>query len=64
MAPGGISPCREYASATLGEGGDLYIHGAVRLTERHANPYADLDYDQDVPTFWILGSREWDLLGD
>jgi len=35
-APGGISPCREYASAALGEGGGLCIYGAVRPTEDHA----------------------------
>ena len=62
-ASGSISPCREYASATLGEGG-LYIYGAVRPTEDHANTHVDLVYDQDVPAFWLLSSRERDLLGD
>ena len=63
-APGGISPCREYASAALGEGGGLYIYGAVRLTEKHANTCADLDYDQEVSAIWVLGSRERSFLGD
>ncbi len=45
MAPGSISPCREYASATLGEGGGLYLYGAVHLTEGHADACTDLYYD-------------------
>jgi hypothetical protein len=28
-AASGISSCREYASATLGEIGDIYIYGTV-----------------------------------
>jgi len=63
-APGVISPCREYASTALGEGGGLCIYGAVRLTEDHDNSSADLYYDQEVPAFWPLGSRERNLLGD
>ena len=63
-APGVLSPCREYASAALGERGGLYIYGAVRLTEDYANACADLDYDQDAPELWLLGSRERGHLGD
>jgi hypothetical protein len=62
-APGGISPCREYASATLGEGGGLYRNGAVRLTENHAHACTDLNYDQGVSAIWVVGSRERNLLG-
>jgi len=64
LSPGGVSLCREYASAVLGEGGGLYTYGAVRSTPNHANACADLDYDQDVLAVWLLGSRERDLLGD
>ena len=63
-APGGLSPRREYAGVALGEGGGLWIYGAVRLTEDYANARADLDYDQDVPELWPLGSRERGRLGD
>jgi hypothetical protein len=63
MAPGGISPCREYASAALGEGGGLYRNGAVHLTENHAHACTDLNYDQGVSVIWVVGSRERDLLG-
>ena len=63
-APGGISPCRKYAGAALGEGGGLYVYGTVRLVEEHANPCADLYYDQDVPAFRVLGSRERGHLGE
>ena len=63
-APGVISPCRQYASAALGEGGGLHLYGAVRPTEDCANAFTDLNYDQGVPAFWLLGSRERDPLGD
>jgi hypothetical protein len=63
-APGGISPCREYAGAALGERGGLYVYGTVRPAEEYANACADLYYDQDVPEFWLLGSREGDHLGE
>jgi hypothetical protein len=62
-APGGISPCREYASAALGERGGLYRNGAVRLTENHAHTFTDLNYDQGVSAIWVVGSRERNLLG-
>ena len=62
-APGSISPCREFASATLGEGG-LCIYGAVRLLESRTNTRSDLDYDQNASTIWVLGSRKRNFLGD
>ena len=60
---GGISPRREYASATLGEAGCLYIYGAVRVIEIQDNTCTDLNYDQEVSTIWVLESRERNFLG-
>ena len=69
-APGGISPCREYASTRLGEEGSLYIYGMVCLTEimlmLALNWIMTRKYWQSgfwVPekgTFWDIGSSTED----
>ena len=43
---------------------EVYTYMERCARQEHANACADMYYDQNVPAFWPLGSRERDRLGE